>query len=64
MHLAHLIGAGLQRARQDVVDVGGNAQGADRQAHALRHVACKDVAEIAGRHGEIDRARRRAERDR
>ena len=34
--LAHLIGAGRERARQDVVDVGGDHQPIDRQAHALR----------------------------
>ena len=37
-HLAHLVGAGRERARQDVVDVGGDHQPVDRQAHALaRH---------------------------
>ena len=58
VNLAHFVDAGLQRARQDVVDVGGDPQPADRQAHALGDIARKDVAEIAGRHGEIDRARR------
>ena len=62
MHFAHLVDAGLQRARQDVVDVGGDAQPADRQAHALGSEARKNVAEIAGRHGEVDGARGRAER--
>ena len=63
-HVAHLVGAGLQRAHQDVVDVGGDHQPLDRQAHALRHIAGEDVAEIAGRHREGDLAMRRAERDR
>ena len=62
--VAHLVDAGLQRARQDVVDVRRDAQPAHRQAHALGDVAGKDVAEIAGRHGEIDGARGRAERHR
>ena len=61
MNLAHLIDAGLERARQDIVDVGGDAQPANRQAHFLGDVARKDVAEIAGRHGKIHRARGRAE---
>ena len=64
VNLAHLVDAGLERARQDVVDVGGDPQPADRQAHLLGDVARKDVAEIAGRHGEVHRARRRAERHR
>ena len=64
MHLAHFIDAGFQRARQDVVDVGGDPQPADRQAHPLGDKAREDVAEISGRHGEIHRSRRRAERDR
>ena len=63
VNLAHLIDAGLERARQDVVDVRGDAQPADRQAHLLGDVARKDIAEIACRHCEIHRARRRAERD-
>ena len=60
MNLAHLIDAGLERARQDVVDVGGDAQPADRQAHFLGDIARKDVAEIPGRHRESDVAMRRA----
>ena len=63
VNFAHLVDAGLERARQDVVDVGGDAQPADRQAHLLGDIARKDIAEIAGRHGEIHRARGRAERD-
>ena len=62
--LAHLIGAGRERARQDVVDVGGDHQPIDRQAHALGDIAREDVAEIAGRHREGDLAMRRAERRR
>ena len=63
-HVAQFVGAGRQRARQDVVDVGGDHQPVDRQAHPLRHVAGEDVAEIAGRHREGDLAVRRAERHR
>ena len=59
-----LVGAGRERARQDVVDVGGDHQPVDRQAHAHGDVAGIDVAEIAGRHRERDLAMRRAERDR
>ena len=35
---------------------------ADRQSHLLGDIACKDVAEIPGRHGEVHRSLRRAER--
>ena len=49
---AHLIAARFQRAHQNVVAVGGNHQLVDRQAHAHGGVARKDIAEIAGRHGE------------
>ena len=47
MDLADLVDTGLERARQDIVDVGGDPQPAHRQAHALGHVAGEDVAEIA-----------------
>ena len=63
-HVAQFVGAGRQRPRQDVVDVGGDDQPVDRQAQLLRHVAGIDVAEIAGRNGEGDLAVRRAERHR
>ena len=63
-HVAQFVGAGRERPRQDVVDVGGDHQPVDRQAYALRHVAGIDVAEIAGRHGEGHFAVRRAERHR
>ena len=33
-HVAQLVGAGRERARQDVVDVGGDHQPVDRQPHA------------------------------
>ena len=59
---AQLVGAGRQGARQDVVGVGRQHQPPDRQAHALGDPAGEDVAEIAGRHGEGDRAVRPAER--
>ena len=48
---------------QNVVLVGGNHQPPDRQAHFARDVACEDVAEIAGGHGEIDLPVRRAKAD-
>ena len=54
----------LQRARQNVVDVGGDHQAIDRQAHAGGDIAGEDVAEVSGRHRERDFALRRAERDR
>ena len=63
-HVAQFVGAGRERACQDVVDIGGDAQAPDRQAHALGDIAGEDVAEISGRHGEVDAARRRAERNR
>ena len=63
-HAAQLVAPGRQRARQNVVDVGGDDQLLDRQSHALGRVAGEDVAEIAGRHGEDDRTRGRAERHR
>ena len=57
-----LIAPGLQRAGENVVDIGGDDEPLDRQAHLLGHPAGKNVAEIAGRHGEGDFAVRRAER--
>ena len=63
-HLAQLVGAGGERAHQDVVDVGRDHQPVDRQAHALGDIAGEHVAEISGRHREGDLAVRRAERDR
>ena len=62
--VAHFVGAGRERARQDVVDVGRDHEPLDRQAHAHRDIAGEDVAEISGRHREGDLAMRRAERDR
>ncbi len=59
--VARLIGAGGERAHQDVVDVGRDHQPIDRQAHAARDIACENVAEISGRHREgasCDAARR------
>ncbi len=64
MDLAHFVDAGLERARQDIVDVGGDAQRANRQAHAFCDIASENIAEIAGRNGEIHHARRRTERNR
>jgi len=63
VHLAHFIDAVLERARQDVVDIGRDAQPAHRQAHFLCDIARKDIAEIACRHREVDGACRRAKRD-
>ena len=62
-HLAQIVGAGRDCASEDVVDVGGDHQAIDGQAHAERDIARIDVAEIAGRHGEGNLAARRAERD-
>ena len=63
-HLAQLVGAGRDRAREDVVDVGCNQQAVDGQAHAERDIARIDITEIAGRYGEGDLSVRRAECDR
>ncbi len=60
--VAHLVGAARERARQDVVDIGGDGEPVDRQAHALGDIAGEHVAEIAGGHREGDLAMRRAER--
>ena len=62
--LACLVFAGLERAGEDVVVVGGDDQPIDRQAHALGRIAGEDVAEIAGRNGEGDRPVRAAQRNR
>ncbi len=40
------------RAVQNVVLVGRDHQLFNRQAHLARDIARKDIAEIAGRHGE------------
>ncbi len=63
-HAAHLVASARQRPVQDVVDVGRDDEALDRQPHPLCGVARKNVAEIAGGHGEGDRPVRRAERDR
>jgi len=44
----------VDEAGKDVVLVGGKQQLAYGEPHPLRHKACEDVAEIAGRHGEDD----------
>ena len=49
---ARLVDAARQRARENVVLVGGDDQPLDRQAHPLGVIARENVAEIAGRHGE------------
>ena len=46
---------------KDVVDVGGDDQSLDGQAHLRRDIAREHVAEVAGRHAEGDLAVRRAE---
>jgi hypothetical protein len=48
------VDAGAEELVEDVVLVGREHQAADRQAHAARDVAGADVAEVAGRHGEVD----------
>jgi hypothetical protein len=45
--LAAGVAALLEGARQDVVGVGRRYNAGDRQAHALGHVACEGVAEVA-----------------
>ena len=47
MHLADFVDPSFQRARQDVVDVCGNAQATDGNPHAFGNKTRKDVAEIA-----------------
>ena len=49
---------------QDVVGVGRDNQLANRQTHLLSNIACKDIAEIARRHGKADLAMRRTQRHR
>ena len=46
---------------ENVVDVGGDDQPFNRQAHLRRDIAGEDVAEIAGRHAESHFAVRRAQ---
>ncbi len=53
-----------ERTVEDVVDVGGDDQPLDRQAHLRRDIAGEDVAEVAGRHREGDLALRRAKLER
>ena len=60
-HLARLINAAGQSAGQNIVYIGRNHQLRDRQAHLRRHIARKNIAEIAGRHGISDRFFRRAQ---
>ena len=52
---ARPVAAGAEEFVEHVVLVGGEDQPADRQAHLARDVAGEDVAEIARRHGEVDR---------
>ena len=59
-----LVDAAGERARENVVLVGGDDQPLDRQPHPLGVIAGENVAEIAGRHRERDVAIGRAERDR
>ena len=54
MDLADGVVAGVDETRQDVVGVGGQHQLGDRQPHAPGDVAGENVAEIAGRHREVD----------
>ena len=61
---AHAVDARAEELVEDVVLVGGQHETTDRQAHRSRDVAGADVAEVAGRHGEVDDivvARRRLE---
>ena len=61
---ARTIASGAEELVEHVVLVGREDQPADRQPHLLRDVAGEDVAEVAGRHGEIDRrADRRRHRE-
>ena len=39
---------------QNIVAIGGDHQVMDRQAHPVRQIARIDIAEIAGRHGEVN----------
>ena len=49
-----VIGAGAEKIGQYVVAVGGTNQTADRQPHQLCDVGGKNVAEVAGRHADVD----------
>ena len=48
------VDAGVEEAGEDVVLVGRQDEAADGQAHALGVPAGQDVAEVAGRDGELD----------
>ena len=52
---ARPVAAGAEELVEHVVLVGREDQPADRQPHLARDVAGEDVAEVAGRHREVDR---------
>src|SRR5690606_32317399 len=53
--LAGLIDAAVHEAGENVVLVRRENELADRQPHPLREITGEDVAEVAGRHAEVDR---------
>ena len=54
----------LLTAKLDEIEKVCDEQALDGKAHAARGVACEDVAEVSGRHGEIDAAPGSTERHR
>ena len=58
-HLAALVDAALEEARQDVVVVRGQHEAAYRHAHGAHRDAGEDVAEVAGGNGEDGAVARR-----
>ena len=58
-----LVNPRRQSAGETVVEVRGNNEALDRQAHRPRRVTRENITEISGRHGEGDGAVGRAEGD-
>ena len=54
MDAAAFIDAGVEEAREDVVFVGRQHQPRDGRAHVHGDESGEDVAEIAGRHRDLD----------
>ena len=57
------IGTGFHRAMQNVVLVRRDHKLINRQPHAFGDIACKDITEVAGRHGKAHFAMRRTKAD-
>ena len=63
-HAPRLENPRRENARQTVIEVRGNNEARDRQAHAARRVTCENITEIPGGHGERHRPIGRAQRHR